>query len=314
MLSENREKAVRILRHLDVTFKPITRNAINVICPFCDDSEAHAGIFLDNLRFSCWKCKTKGSFFDLLTELTGITFSDYRQMMADSSFEHRGESALTSINKIISHDIEVERSAEEVVWPPSGSVPISNMANDAQVIAYLKFRNVTQQFCEGQDVHIGVIGRYAGRFIIPVYYKTTIGAYQARDMTDIDEAKYLTKGDISYFLYNIDLVDVAQPVPITEGIFDCWATENATSSFSAALSDEQITLMQQMDPPYWVLCWDMGEDGSDAFWKGRIAARNLLGLFGPGKMRYSTFPAGEDPGSLGRKRMKEIIQNAVELG
>jgi len=311
MHEENREKLERLLEYLDIKFESKTRIALNIDCPYCPDDEGqHLGLFLDKLTFSCWKCKTGGSLFDVINELSGITREDFDEFF-DSSRPLDEKSVLSQIKDIVNGKEDVEFApARDVQWPPPGSVSLAKYA-DPQALQFLETRGISYDFAIQHDVWIGMSGRYTGRFIIPVIFEGVVVAFQARDMTGKSDAKYLTEGDISYFLYNFDNVDESKPVAVTEGIFDCWVCDNGVASFTAALSHEQICLMLEKDPPYWILAWDIGEDGSDAYWKSKKVLKELLVIFGGEKINYVTLPAGEDLSSLGSAKVKEILENSV---
>jgi DNA primase len=324
MYDDNREKAEKVLDYLEIRYETPTRNALNVQCPFCDDESAHCGIFLDRLTFSCWKCKASGSFFALVHEHSNIDVTTYKDIIG-SDFKPQEKSTVDIIADIVKgEDSQFTEGRASVEWPPKGTVPVSKMRDDYQVQAFIKKRGFDKlyenrngyQFAAEEGVRIGVTGRYAGRFIVPVYNEGVIVAYQARDMVGKAEAKYLSEGDVSFWLYNIDRVDGSKPIAITEGIFDTWAVEAAgfhsVASFTTGLSDQQIQMMLDKDPPYWILCWDMGSDGSDAFWKGRVMAKNLSAQFGPGKMRAVELPPGEDIGSVGEEA-RYYLDRALEV-
>jgi len=325
MSDSNREKLKNVLKYLDVNYVEKTRNSLNISCPFCPhDEKNHLGIFLDNFRFSCWKCKTSGTLYDLLHELCNISWGEFKSLlMTDRPSDDDGKTALQLIDEIIkmSNQITAATPVNKVEYPPKGSIPIDKWSEDLTVQAFIQERNLSQidprltglGFALSQNVYIGVAGRYTGRFIIPIYFEGAIAAYQARDMTGRAEARYFTEGEVSLLLYNYDGVDLTKPVAITEGIIDSWFTPNSVSTFSSAFSPEQKALMLAMDPPYWILCWDMGVDGSDAYWKGRREAQDLAGTLGPGKIRYVNLPPGQDPAKLGRVNMERIITESVEL-
>ena len=312
MGADNREKLSKILDTLSIDYDQITRNALNVGCPFCSDHGMHAGIFVDSLTFTCWKCKTGGSLYDLLTAVCGLSYADYMAYMESEREFDVDKSTKQQLTELIRGKKIVETGPRDVEWPLPGSVPIQVMKTDSQVMAFLALRKLSFEECHTRGVHIGVTGRYAGRIIIPVLEDGVTVAYQARDMTDTDKAKYLTGGDVSYFLYGIDEVDPSQPVGITEGIFDEWATPNSMSSFSTSLSDEQIVLLRLINAPLYILCWDIGQDGSDAYWKSRPVIANLKGVFGADKIGSVLLPKGSDPDKLGSERMLILMEEAIE--
>ena len=310
MSQEVRERIINVLKILDIPYSEKTRNAINIDCPYCDDPEQHCGVFVDGKHnFSCWKCKTGGSLFDLLVELAQISWADYIKLMSGEG-PPTGESTMDQIDDILNKE-EVEEFARDIQWPPEGTLDILKMQDDPLVMQFMESRDLYFQDCADYGVRIGVGGRYVNRFIIPVTSGGEIVVFQARDMTGRSEAKYLTEGDVSYFLYGFDNIDPHKPVSITEGIFDSWSIHhNSVSSFSTSLSDEQINLMRLADPPFWFLVWDVGEDGSDAFWKARKVQQQLQGLFGSEKVVLVELPTGEDPDSLGYDKMQEILKKA----
>jgi hypothetical protein len=132
-------------------------------------------------------------------------------------------------------------------------------------------------------------------------------------MTGLSANKYLTEGDVSNYLYGWDDVDESKPIGIAEGVISSWRIDNAICSFSAALGDKQLLLMSKKNPPYWVLCWDMGDDGSDKYWEGTRVARKLAEYFGRGKVKYVTMPKGEDPDSMGVARMRALLKEPRDI-
>jgi hypothetical protein len=133
-------------------------------------------------------------------------------------------------------------------------------------------------------VYIGVASKWTARFIIPVWYKDTVVAYQGRDMTGKVDPRYRTAGDVGNYLYGFDSIDHTRPVAITEGVINAWTIgENAIASFSKSLSSDQLALLwSAQDVPMWILCWDIGQDGSDAFWEARsevVFGRSKMELF-----------------------------------
>jgi hypothetical protein len=312
--NENRACLEHVLKYFDISFTMRQRRgALNVDCPYCAQDEGkHLGIFYDSdkFNFSCLKCKTSGYLFDFLNHLTNISYSDFEELVK-SQRPVEEQTALEQITDIISGDgTEVEiKGPRRVRWPPPGTMPINKLWDDLVVSYFLQKRNLSLKECMEHEARIGVMGRWTGRFIFPVHYKDQVVAFQGRDMTYRQEPRYLTEGDVSYFVYNIENLDPTLPGVITEGVLNAWAVrENAVATFSTAMSPDQIRLLSQTKVPYWILCWDIAEDGSDAFWKGRAAVQSLSGVLGPGKVGYVELPPGEDAASLGRERIWQILK------
>lgn len=305
-----KEQLERILKQYDVSYSKVTKNAVNTQCPFCDDHEQHLGLFFSG-NFSCWKCKASGSFFDFLSALHNISWQEYKELLG-GNFVPENQTALQQIKNILNKPCE-QTEQKDIVWPPQGTMPLSKQLQDPLVKRFVLKRNLDIKKCLENDVRIGVAGRYTSRFIIPIYFLGEVVAYQARDMTGRSEAKYLTEGLVSNLLYNIDNINPEQSVCIAEGIFSSWALNNSVASFSASLSTEQINLMRDINAQQWILCWDIGEDGSDAYWKARPVLNQLVAVFGSSKIKYVTLPHGEDPDSLGKEKMKQILKTPLSL-
>ena len=308
-METNREKLLRILQHFDITHQYATRNAVNVQCPFCDDGEYHRGVYLDNFKSSCWKCKISVDLLELLNGYVTLSFDEFTRVMEGERMGDE-QSPLDQIQSIITRTmVSTTTPPREVEWPPQGTMPLSKLKHDPLVEQFLTKRKFDFDEWVAKDVRIGVVGRYAGRFIFPVLFRKKVVAYQARDMTGRSPAKYLTEGDVSNFLYNFDNIVPSTQLCIAEGIFSGTRIGgNFSCTFSTSLSDTQILLLQELKPDPLVLCWDIGADGSDAFFKARAAMSRLSTHFP--NMFWVPLPPGHDPDSLGTNTMRNLIQDS----
>lgn len=320
MSSEKRRVLEKILKHYDISFVNQTSNATNITCPYCKDASYHCGIFHNDYGFSCWKCKSTGYLFDLLSMIVGLSYDQYISVINDFSRLEDIEDPVDFIEKLISgseEDEDEERHRKRVVdWPPKGTVSITyfeNSSNDPMsrlVRSFVERRDLSFDLCKKYQVRIGLIGRWTMRFIVPVFEEGRVVAYQGRDITKGKlKTKYLSCGDMSNYLFNIDLIKRDEQIAIVEGVFDCWHTPNSVATFGTNLSDTQIYKLSKLCPSEIVLAWDIGEDGSDAFWPSRRVIEKLAILFGE-KVKSLSFPKGEDPGSLGYDEMKRLLATA----
>jgi hypothetical protein len=305
-METGKQQLETILKFYEIPYVQITRNALNTQCPFCDDEKMHLGMFY-SLNFSCWKCKASGGLFDFLHQLRGVSWPEYKSLLLNNTIPVDNISAIEQIQNILVQKVKKEE-VKDIQWPPAGSVEIKKVKDDLLVKSFLAKRKFDLQFCIDKQIRIGIAGRYTGRFIIPVYFLDKVVAYQARDMIGQSPAKYLSEGLVSNFVYNIDHINPGKPVGITEGVFSSWSVENSIATFSTALSEKQINLMRSIDAVSWILCWDIGEDGSDAYWKARPVLHQLCSIFGSSKIGYITLPRGEDPDTLGKEKMKELLK------
>jgi DNA primase len=160
------------------------------------------------------------------------------------------------LNRQVVHQ---EKAQAAVDWPPAGSVLLS-VAPQHEATAFLKKRRYSvEQACQ-HGVAVGLAGRYAGRFIIPIRYGGRVVAFQARDMSGRAEAKYLSEGGVGQYLYGLDDVKLKQDLVIVEGIFDQWRASQRTSgvlaSFSHNVTMRQAQLLIQLRPCSVTIAWD----------------------------------------------------------
>jgi len=303
-----REQLVRVLAHFDITFSAITTGALNVQCPFCDDAEFHRGIYLDNFRSSCFKCKKNVDLFEYINAVASVSQEELTQLLEGNHFEE--QSALSIITSIINRsEQEAQPVVKTVSWPPAGSISLKKMKTDSVANSFLQRRKLSYDFCCSRDVYIGIVGRWSGRFLIPTYEHGKVVAFQGRDMSNSHPAKYLTEGDVSNYLYNFDNLKPDVPLAVTEGILSGWRIGgNFTCTFSTSLSEKQILLLLNSKPSELILCWDIGQAGGDAFFKSR-AVLSRLSTFFP-NLFYVPLPEGEDPDSLGTEVMHDLIRNS----
>jgi len=312
MGDENRERLEHVLTELGIPWAVKAKKSLNINCPYCaNDSSFHLGIFLDNFSYTCWRCKQFGSLFDVLNEITHIRYSEFELLFT----KPRDEGNLTAEQKILAflkQKVDKEKTIKGVVeWPPSCAMPIGKMLDEGLVQAFMKKRNLDPDFCCEQEVFIGVASKWTARFIIPVKYGGHIVAYQGRDMTGKIEPRYRTEGDVSKYLYGFDRIDVSKPVAITEGVINAWTIgDNAVASFSKSLSFDQLAIMWGVqEVPMWVLCWDIAQDGSDAFWDARKKGQELVSMFGQGKVGFIEFPPGKDCNDMGGDWCRGMLEN-----
>lgn len=298
-----RERLEQIFRDLQISYSRQTADAVNICCPYCNDENYHCGIFTDKLNFTCWKCKSGGSLFQLLNLLIGIDWNEYQNLFEGlTNFSDKPVSE--QIKELISHPIEMTETRNNVVWPPRFSVPIAKLPNDVVIQRFLKEKRLSLEFCSYNDVYVGVADRYLRYFIVPVYSRNHVVAFQGRDMIGTRPAKYLSYGNMSDFLFGYDDLKANEPVMLVEGIFDCWHAPNAVATFGTSLSSAQLRMLVEFQPIEIIVAWDIGEDGSDAYWKGRKLADELQPLFP--KVSYITLPRGKDPGNLGIIKMRKL--------
>jgi len=237
-----------------------------------------------------------------------MTWSDYNMVMLGyPSFTD--VPAKVQIEKLVNGEEEV-KEIKIVSWPPSGfSVPIKSMAYDTFLRAFLQRRRLSLDFCADMGVRIGLTGKLTNRFLMPVFEDGKVVAYQGRDMSESSDMKYYSSDNMSLYLYGYDDVRREEKIVIVEGIFDSWRVDNSVATFGTNISSTQLKKLFDLRPAEIVLAWDIGEDGSDAYWVAYKKMKELSDLFGCGVVSMLTLPVGKDPDDLGEARMKELLDS-----
>ena len=288
-----------------ISQKNATRNAVNIDCPFCGDSNSHLGVFITSLRYHCFRCRATGSLRYLLYKF-GIAEPVVERMLAGTAIprDHAvglAEDVRRRLNRISHPPVSV---SPQVELPSSWPVD-EELVEDTPLLAmWLAKRKITTETLMLYDARwTGNTGRYPHRLVVPVYdTHGQLAAWQARDVTGRSETKYLTEGRISELVYWTDMIRENRPVRlyIVEGIFDAWRIGvNAAATFSHAMSRTQR--VQIINDPWVheaVIAWD-----ADSYELGKTAARQLSPVMRAGVVKL---PVGEDPDSLGRDALYEL--------
>jgi len=290
-----------ILDTYNITFwtsgKNVSRDSINVQCPFCDDHSNHLGIFKNSLLFNCWKCRTKGHLSYLLTKITNLSESEAEEVIEDEKNDLGFET----------EDSEEEEETErESVSPlPKYFEQITEEMEYPLLTRYLKRRKLTLDFVMGKGCGICRVGKYMNRMIIPVRFGGRQVSFVAADMTGTAIHRYENAGNtINQYLYNYDALE-NDIIVVAEGVLDAWRIgDEAVAIFGSYLTDKQKSLILKKEPECLVFCLD-----GDAYWK----ARNEAEFFEPyiNLVRTIKMDFDQDPDSLGTKEIWRKIDKTI---
>ena len=293
----------QILAHYGIESRehdaPITKKAIGVCCPFCEDTGFHLGVFRDFGNFSCWRCGAKGSFYRLLHTLVGIGYEEYAEAIGSEAPVYVGDPERT-IREMLTDEPLVRKDATTPVPMPGGAIPaleaprrfLKALANFLN-----KRRYRTDDLIDRRCWFVArIAGPYAMRLIIPVFDGT--GHYmgwQGRDVTGRAKLKYETPHGfrIKEYLYGAEHPACHDTAVVVEGILDAWRVgPGALATFGAQLAETQQLALVRMNPKRLIVAWD-GDKAAEA---ERLAER--LAQFLP-DVQWARLPEGEDPDSLG---------------
>lgn len=306
----DKEKIIDIYKHFEIDYwvdgKNVTKNWINIQCPFCDDQSNHCGVDPKTERFSCWICGQTGSFIDLLIKLTGLSYRECRDIISTSSISFQ-ESTTDYIDKVFSEDKpESTQVVHGRVELPERFEIVTYNTKFPLLHSYLRRRGILIETILEHSCGICRSGQYMNRLVIPVFFQQEMVAFQAADLTGFAELKYKTSSDrINDYLYGYDKIENGKVV-LVEGILDAWRVgKDALATFGTHITERQKYLILEKNLRELIFAWD-----GDAYWKARKAA-DFFKPFVEG-VEIVRFPEGEDPDSYGAVYGQEALFELME--
>lgn len=311
---------ISVLEHHDIPYwtsgKNVSKDSINIHCPFCDDPSNHLGIFKDTLGYHCWRCNRTGTFDFLIAYLTHRPVEECTEEIASFGISF-GQDTVDQILDLLNPlpDRVQEGESEAITLPPYFE-PITPSTNFPLLDRYCrgeyipgKIRPpVSREVLMEHGCGICTVGEAMNRLVIPVYYRGEMVSYQAADMTGLSDVKYRTaKNEINQFLYRWDMVDPSLGYLIlVEGVRDAWRIGgNAVATFGTSLTTRQRTLIIQSRIPYIVMCWD-----GDAWLHSKKEMEELQPYVS--HIGLVELPVEEDPDSYGYENTWRQINKTLE--
>ena len=284
---------------------------VRVVCPMCEDDSGHLYILLSAGLPYCQRCKyNPRSPIKFVSDVEGISLAEVVRLCGDS-FSHTDTSVEEAVDSLF--DEEEESFFEyEVMELDSSFIPLFEKTNIFPIDSalskaeeYLLDRGLTTDAVSKYGIKYCYTGQYAGRIIVPCFYKRDLVTFVARDVFGSSSRKYLNpKGNKqSDFLFNWDSVS-ADTVVLTEGVFDAiGAGEVAPSvaSFGKSLSARQMSLLNSFKRV--VFYWDLDAYPQAERYASGLQSDCLVVLHSDGK----------DAGSRNFKENKTLIESAVRF-
>lgn len=296
-------------------FSPIMETSnedrIRTVCPMCSDTTGHLYILLSAGLAYCQKCKyDPKSPVRFIADVENISFADVIRRAGESIV-----SLDTTVEDVVNKLFEEEEETYEYevmsldhsfvpVLEEIGVAPLDRVRE--QAVRYLEDRGVTREQMKQYDIRYCYDGTYAGRIVIPCYYKGDIVTFVARDLSGYSSRKYLnpTGNKQSDFLYNYDAIGT-DTVVVTEGVFDAISAAQvapAVASFGKSLSARQVAFLNGVKNV--IFYWD-----KDAYPQVEQYVKKIQGT-----CRVVCHADGKDAGSRTYEENKRLINSAVSLG
>jgi len=296
-------------------FSPVIETSeedrVRVWCPMCDDDSGHLYVLLSAGLPYCQRCKyNPKSPIRFIADLENISFSEVIRMCGDS-FSHIDVSVEEVVDDLFA-DEEEEFFEYEVLDFDNTFLPIFEKTNIAPLDSalmkaqnYILGRGLTPELVNDYGIKYCYEGQYAGRIIVPCFYKGDLVTFVARDVFGASSRKYLNpKGNKqSDFLFNIDSV-CSDSIILTEGVFDAINASlvgPSVASFGKSLSARQLSMLNAFKTV--VFYWDVDAYPQAEKYAAELQSACLVVLHADGK----------DAGSRSVKENKSLLESAVRF-
>lgn len=238
---------------------------VAVECVYCGTKELKGTIYLANtgrLCYNCWKtgCTAHETILaeKWLKEVDNSQYNQYIiELMSKENSDNYDFSKLEE--KINKENIAIQEQQEKEL--------IEKRKNDNLATKFFKkitidspIANKAVEYCVNRKIpediwknfFVAVDGKYKNRLIIPFYDKNRkITYFQGRALDD-RKPKYMNRTATETSLYNIDFVDINQPLFILEGPIDSMFIENAVATCGAGSSAKIDKILEQIDKKYYI--------------------------------------------------------------
>ena len=300
-----------------------------LFCPQCDDgSQRHLWIKVETGRWGCWKNRAHGGGPGRLVQfLERVSWHTATERVRQYSRAHipDDQELPDLISEILHAPLSASYSFEPDQFPtlglPVGAVPAWNSTDAMSYLFQRGFgtRDAKEwglHYCADSSYETAVNSeksikqRYWRRLMFPVHLDGRLISFQGRDITGCQSQPYLAppvpdeSPPINRTVYNVDRVH-PDLVVLVEGVFDALAVgpANGAAIFGKELYPNQVELLYGVRPDLVVVALD-----EDATNDAERIAFNLKGI--TEEVRILPLPPGEDPASLGRARLWEMIKKA----
>jgi DNA primase len=309
-----------ILEHFHIEFvtnhPSVSKNCIGVCCPFCKDTNYHAGVFIATGVFTCWKCGEKGNLFKLIRKIKNISYKEFCEF---SGIIIQDGSPKNTLDKIFNKDKVMGQPVKNEI-SYDGLTAVRNTIGKFTLPLIDKFliqRGFSYYHFEEYKAFYGLGGYFKQRLVIPITdpdTNETIGLV-GRDLTNTAKSKYIFNPGFQAhenFFYTSNLnFDSNTWFVLVEGIFDAWAVERlgnnfvGVAMFGSNLSNTQLDKLSLFTRKVLYI-----PDG-DA--KTRTIRKTMSMLCYPffDQVLYIQLPPEHDPCSIPQEQLKQLIKQKI---
>lgn len=254
--------------------------------------------------YHCWSCGLKGNNLHYLFKKIKVDYSKIETLSKYVQLPTKQQESKPIPTLTLPKEFIFLGDIDKSLYGKISNTKLEN------AIQYLKSRSISKK--DIYTYHIGycLAGYYENRIIIPSYDKDNrLINFTARLLSDEEnpQLKYLKPKNIDENIINFEnLIDFSQPIYLCEGSFDAIAIgENAIPLFGKNMSPMLIERIYQQDVNDIYICLD-----KDAF---KLSLEIAIDLMHIGKRVYLVEMEDKDPSKLGKKLVKQLIQQTLPM-
>jgi DNA primase len=270
-------------------------------CPFCHWKRTSFYVKVGEGVWICHYCDRRGGPVQLIADVLDTGYSEAIERIME------GYSGVWDDTEDDEEEEEEEELAPIIELPDEFRALHGNKSVMAKKYRkYLYGRTVTDEMIRRYNIGYATTGRDAGRVIVPVTYLGDLVTYVARSIRKDATRKVMTPpgNEQGRYLFNLDHIWGAEKVVVTEGVFDAMTLDDkAVATFGKKISAAQINALLHSGAKDVILCWD-----ADADDENRAQYERMLATFNT--VKTIDMPEDEDPNSLGRDEMEELLRTA----
>ena len=289
---------VQLCRDYSIEYRILVDGWVNINCPYHSNGDRgfKGGFNTSGGYYHCWHCGGTG-LKKILFDIAGIDYAKADKLLEQYSGYSSAVKKLRKNNNTVNKKIKL---------------PCSDL--NTRCKNYLIKRGYNPDFLESKYKITGAAlsGEWAGRLIIPIFYKEKLVSFQGRSLyskkkcKELNILRYKTLSvensviDPKNTLYNIDNCNDDYLI-VMEGAFDVWKWgDNAVGTLGTSVTDRQKLLMLQYKRI--ILLFDPEKEAQE---RASKLGKELAAL-GAGDVSIVDTELGHDPGDMADKEILRI--------
>jgi DNA primase len=267
-------------------------------CPFCNHHKKKLQINLDNQRWHCWVCDSKGRSISSLLRKLNVDIRDIGVVRDVYGDEPEYDSKEEYVAKL-----QLPKEFKQLYFYPKSIHPAYN-----QALHYLNKRGITKADIVKYNIGYCEDGLYSGRVIIPSYDDGgELNYFVARSFYEDEKMKYKNPPVSRDVIVFENMINWNEPITLVEGVFDSFSVKRNVIPLLGKflLSKLKNKIMEKgVKDVTIMLDSDAVEDSTkhtEWFQKNGIKVRNII-------------PTDKDAGEMGFKKVNELLKEAKETG